>query len=165
MKRTAQEMTAFRPIHYSWLIGIFAIFCFCQFVSGGLIYFYKVGWNSSSTLAYYQGTVQAEKKLDTELSLPFWRPRSFYGLIEITCAHLAAYAMLCFILAHFLRSLSANAPWSNFMAKALFGFALLDLASAFCVRYGSMYFAPLRLLILIGFVAIGSACSLALLYT
>ena len=175
MKSYIRNSEAFQQANYSWLMCIFAVFCLCQFISGGLLYFYKVGLDSASTLAYYQGTEQAEKSLEksyngddllihSKPNLPFFQPRSFRGLIEITCAHLAAYALLCFILTHFLRSLSKNAYWSNLLAKALFSFAILDLLIIFCARYGPIWFASLRLGILVGFVLVGTFSSLSLLW-
>ncbi len=138
-----------------------------QFTSGGLIYFYKVGFSYENTLAYYKGTQEAQKILGKDFSpfaAPFFEKRSFYGLVKIACAHMAAYGILCFILTHFLRSLSANATWANVISYILFVFAFLELLSGFAARYGPDQLSFIRLIVLYLFIGLGCLCCLCLFF-
>ena len=155
---------------YKLLILTFSIFSLGQFITGALIYFSKVGFGYTETLSYYQGRAIIELPVDTiqsrdevAPSLPI-TPRSFYGLVEVSASHTVAYALLCFILSHFLRSLSANARWSNVLSLLLFCFAILDILSTFGARYGATYMSFVRLVILYTFVSLGILSSLALFF-
>ncbi len=152
---------------YRLLIFCFSILALLQFLSGGLVYFYKVGFDYPSSLAYHKGTQAAQEILERKIVNPsatsFQKP-SFYSLLKIAWAHLAAYALLCFIITHFLRSLYQNANWVNILSQALFVCSILEIATSFVASYGPAYFSLVRLVILYLFILLGSFLCLILLY-
>ncbi len=133
-------------------------------MSGFILYKYKVGLGYHDTLSYYKGVEKTKEILgDSFAYTTFQNKRSFYGLIEIACAHTIAYGILIFIITHFLRSLSINAPWSRYFSILLFGLAFLEIFSTFVARYGHQYFSFVRIIVLYSFVIAGSIASLVMI--
>ncbi len=142
-------------------ILVFALFVLLQFGTGVLLYVNKIGLHPADTLEYYVGS-EAMLKVYPGRPDRFKQPRTFMGLAKFAMAHFAAFGIICFILAHLLRSLGKavdKLPLADGISLALFALALLDVLSGFLVRYGPPWTAHARIGVFALFTLLGVLAS------
>ena len=156
------EHKIFKP-----LTLFFCLFVFLQFLSGVFLYGVKIGFHPADTLEFYVGSEEMLKVYPGRADR-FKRGRSLPGMVKFALGHIAAFALICFILTHLLRSLRALQPTSLYridrFADALFLLALLDILAGFLVVYGPPWTVYVRLFVFLVFVVLGFAGSLMLAY-
>lgn len=145
------------------LLLVFGVFSLLQFLSGFWIYLKKLDFDPRNTLVYYQGS-KVYSSDEVSESSKVYQPRSFRGLLKTAVSHATAYAILCFTLAHFLRSLTGGSKMAEYLSHLLIFFGGLDILSTFIARYGPPWIAFGRFAVLVLFVLTG-ICSGILLFS
>ncbi|MBI3394467.1 MAG: hypothetical protein HY042_01390 [Spirochaetia bacterium] len=144
----------FRPV-----ILVFSLFALLQFATGAVLYTAKIGFHPGQTIEYYKGS-EAARRLYPEQDDHFMQARTFAGMAKAAVGHSMAYALICFLITHLLRSLTARTPAlhrADKLALAFYAFAFLDLFAGFFVRFGPLapWTAVARSVVFVGFEVSG----------
>ncbi len=142
----------------------FALFVLLQFTSGAILYVVKIGLHPAETLEYYAGS-EAMRVVYPERPDRFHRPRSLEGLVKFSVGHLAAFALIAFLCAHLLRSLTPapRRPTMDRLSLLLFVTAAADIACCFLVALGPAWTRFLRQGAFVAFECCGLVCGALLL--
>ncbi len=118
----AEPHRFFRPI-----VFLFFAYVLLQLFSGGLIYFWKIGFDPARTIEYYFGSVRM-LEIFPGATDRFLQPRTFGGMVKITLGHFLGYGVLVFFLTHLARSLAGRpSPGLERACTAFFIVALIEI--------------------------------------
>ena len=115
------------------IILLFFAYVLLQLASGGLIYFWKIGFDPARTIEYYFGS---ERMLEIFPGATdrFLQPRTFGGMLKITLGHFLGYGVLVFFLTHLARSLRGRpSPGLERGCTAFFIVALFEILSGLLI--------------------------------
>ena len=131
-----------------------------QAVSGILMHHHGAGWTPTSIATYYRGSDSPTTASNAAFGIdapdhPNAAPmpagriaitRSFGTLLEVAHLHLVAMPLVLFIIAHlFSMTPSGKHRWAGALCYGSFIAAAADILTPFALRYGSAYFAPVKL--------------------
>lgn len=153
-------------------VYFYCLFSCAQLLSGAVLFYKKIGFESPAVLEYYQGSENMRKIYPDEPDR-FIQPKTLSGMIKVQLGHFLFFAFNGFFLVHIIRSLMPGAALPEWMKRprvidfatwVYFTGALFDIASGFLVRYGPGLFAGFRILAFFWFVLSGFLLAVFLLY-
>lgn len=151
------DHNAFRPV-----VLVFSVLAFFQFATGAVLYGLKIGFHPASTYEYYRGS-ETMRAHFPERPDRFVEPRTFSGLAKSAVGHSIGYALICFLITHLLRSLTAGTSAfrrADRLSVFFFLAAFLDILAGFVVLYGPPFTAWIRTGCFVLFETAGMTCTL-----
>ncbi len=115
-------------------LGMGLVFIIAFWISNILIFKAKMGFSLDSIVEHYLGDEEA-----------FKAPVSYLGLLEITHAHLFAYALMLLLLNHLLVFAYISSGWKIVLMVLTYLSAMLDTLSGWLIVYVSTAFAVVKL--------------------
>lgn len=130
-------------MHKAYQIALlyFLLFSVLLLLSGGLIFYDKIGFDAVSLRNYYLG--------DEAL---FMMPKSFFGVLKVLLAHLFSFGLFSFVILHFLRFIT---PFKGLglLSITTLVVALLEVLSSFLILVWEG-FVYLKLITFFGFFSL-----------
>lgn len=109
------------------------VFLFFLWLTNLLLYL-KIGFSYQSIVDYYRGSEES-----------FREPKSYLGLLEESHFHFFSMAILLVTLNHLILFSKVKNIWKLMIIVASYASAFGDIASGWLIRYGSPFFAYLKL--------------------
>lgn len=118
---------------YRFAIGYFALFGVLLLISGGWLFYEKIGFTPQAITLYYLGGENAAGK-------------SPYGLLETAVPHLGAMGLFAMVLGHFFLFAPGRAKRrAAVLSVAVFAAAALDIASGPFIAAGHPVWSWIKL--------------------